>query len=190
MQALLNHIRKFVPLSAAAEDLLSNTLHCKTYKRKEFLLKEGQVCHTQFFVAKGCLRMYYINDKGAEQIVQFGIDNWWLCDYKSYQLQQGSQYYIQAVTASEVISWDKHQEEHLLEHIPVLERYFRILLQRNAAAAQQRIKYIFEYSGAERYHLFNNSFPDFVQKVPQYMLASYLGFSAEFLSKIRAGKVR
>lgn len=189
MTSLFDHIQRFVPLNESEQDLLSDSLRYKECKRKEFLLKEGQVCTSKFFVVKGCLRMYYVNDKGAEQIVYFGIDNWWLCDYKSYDFQNASQYYIQAVAATEIIIWDKSKEENLLQQIPVLERYFRILMQRNVAAAQQRIKYMSEFSGAERYRHFSNSFPDFVQKVPQYMLASYLGFSAEFLSKIRAGKV-
>lgn len=189
MLALFDHIQKFVSLSEPDKALLSEVLQSKTLKRKEILLKEGQVCTAQYFVVKGCFRMYYVNDKGAEHITQFGIDNWWICDYKSYDSAQGSQYYIQAVTEVEVIVWDKVKGEKLLEQIPALERYFRILLQRNAASAQQRIKYLFEFSGAELYHHFNNTHPDFVQKVPQYMLASYLGISAEFLSKIRAGKV-
>lgn len=189
MLALLNHIQKFVALSDAEKDLLTATLRQKEYKRNEVLLKEGQICDMQFFVVKGCLRMYYVNDKGTEQIVNFGIDNWWLCDYKSYDMGKGSQYYIQAVTGTEVIIWDKSKEDLLWKQVPALERYFRVLLQLSAGAAQQRIKYLFDFSGAERYHHFAASFPDFVQKVPQYMLASYLGFSAEFLSKIRAGKV-
>jgi CRP/FNR family transcriptional regulator len=189
MEALFNHIQRFVTLNQSDKDLLSSLLQQKEYKRKEFLLKEGQICGSNFFVVKGCLRMYYVNDKGVEQIAYFGIDNWWLCDYKSYDMQQPSQYYIQAVAATEVIVWDKHKEETILDQIPAMERYFRILMQRNLAAAQQRIKYIFEYSGTERYQRFVEMFPDFVQKVPQYMLASYLGISAEFVSKIRAGKV-
>ena len=189
MEALIHHIQRFVALTEPDKDLLRNQLQSKEYKRKEFLLKEGQVCHSNYFVVKGCLRMYYVNDKGVEQIVYFGIDNWWLCDYKSYDMQQPSQYYIQAVGTTEVVVWDKHKEETILQQIPAMERYFRILMQRNMAAAQQRIRYINEFSGTERYLHFNEMFPDFVQKVPQYMLASYLGISAEFLSKIRAGKV-
>lgn len=189
MKALLNHIQKFISLSDADKALLTDTLRSRTCERKEMLLKDGQLCGAKYFVVNGCLRMFYINEKGAEQIVQFGIDNWWLSDYKSYDFQQPSQYFIQAVTATDIVIWDKHKEETLLQAIPALERYFRILLQRNAGAAQQRIKYMTEYSGVERYHHFSSAFPDFVQKVPQYMLASYLGFSAEFLSKIRAGKV-
>jgi len=189
MQALFDHIARFVRLTDEERQLLADTLQEKEFRRKSFLLKEGQVCHTRIFVVKGCLRMYYVSEKGAEQIVYFGIDNWWLSDYKSYASGLPSAYNIQTVGNTEVILWDKSREEQLLQRIPALERYFRILMQHNVAAAQQRVKYMFEYSGAERYHHFSTSFPDFVQKIPQYMLASYLGFSAEFLSKIRAGKI-
>ncbi|WP_239455643.1 Crp/Fnr family transcriptional regulator [Flavobacterium ginsenosidimutans] len=96
---------------------------------------------------------------------------------------------MQAVENSEVIAIDKTILESLLIEIPNLERYFRIVTQKSFGAMQMRIKFLFTMSAEERYHHFNDHFPEFVQRVPQYMLASYLDFSAEFMSKIRAGKV-
>jgi CRP/FNR family transcriptional regulator len=97
-----------------------------------------------------------------------------------------SHFNIQAIENSEVAILDKKIQEELFAAIPQLERYFRMILQRSYAASQIRIKFIYSLSGEERYHQFNASFPEFVQRVPQYMLASYLGFTPEFLSKIRA----
>lgn len=189
MDALFHHIARFArTLKAEDKKLLASVLGERELKKKEYLLKEGRIGTANYFIVKGCCRMYYINDKGVEQIVQFGIDNWWITDYVSYETGKPSQFYIQAVEPSSVIVWDKRKEEELFLHIPALERYFRVILQRMHAAAQQRTKYFSDFTGEERYRHFSSSFPDFVQRVPQYMLASYLGFTPEFLSKIRAGK--
>ena len=132
--------------------------------------------------------MYFIKDTGQEQIVQFGLDNWWITDYTSLESHQPSGYFIQAVENSEVVVLTKANREIAFEQIPKLERYFRLLLQRMHAASLMRIQYLFDLSAEERYQQFNARFPEFVQRVPQYMLASYLGFTPEVLSKIRRTK--
>lgn len=186
--ALLIHIRKFVPFSKEEEEILIPYLKVKSLKKKDYLLKEGQVCIANHFVAKGCLRMFYITEEGNEQMIQFAIDNWWMTDYMSFDAQKPSQFNIQAVENSEIIYFEKKMLEDLYNKLPKMERYFRIIIQKAYAASVMRLRYIFTQSGEERFRHFNESFPDFVQRVPQYMLASYLGFSAEFLSKIRAKK--
>jgi CRP-like cAMP-binding protein len=185
---LLVHIRKFVSFSKEEEEILLPYLKLKILKKKDYLLKEGQTCMANHFVVKGCLRMFYITEEGNEQMIQFAIDNWWMTDYMSFDSQKQSQFNIQAVENSEIILLEKKTLEELFTKLPKLERYFRIIVQKAYAASVIRLKYIFTQSGEERFHHFNKNFPEFVQRVPQYMLASYLGFSAEFLSKIRAKK--
>lgn len=185
---LFNHIARFIPLSNDEQAILSTHLSVKQVAKKEYLLTEGDICHANYFVAKGCLRMYFIKENGQEQIVAFGIDNWWITDYTSMENHKPSLYYIQAVEDSEVIVLTKANREWLFDEVPAMERYFRILLQRLQAASVTRLKYLFEQSAEERYHNMNNSFPEFVQRVPQYMLASYLNITPEVLSKIRAKK--
>ncbi|MGC4036769.1 MAG: Crp/Fnr family transcriptional regulator [Chitinophagaceae bacterium] len=185
---LLNHIRKFVSFSDEDEAILLPYLKQRTLKKKEFLLKEGQVCNANHFVVKGCLRMFYITEEGNEQMIQFAIDNWWMTDYMSFDMQKPTQFNIQAVETADIIFLEKRTLEELFEKLPKLERYFRIIVQKAYAASVMRLRYIFTQSGEERFNHFSKSFPEFVQRVPQYMLASYLGFSAEFLSKIRAKK--
>lgn len=189
MQRLAEHIKKFIPLTEEEQQVLFSYLRYQDVKRKEHLLRQGQICSANYFVLKGCLRMYYINDNGTEQIVHFGIDNWWITDYDSLDKRIPSQYFIQAVEHAEIAVLDRQVQDELFARIPALERYFRLVLQRAYTAAQQRIRYIFDYSGEERYLHFSRSFPEFMQRVPQYMLASYLGFTPEFLSKIRAKKI-
>ncbi|WP_166926226.1 Crp/Fnr family transcriptional regulator [Flavobacterium poyangense] len=188
-QPLLDHIAKFITLEPSEIDTLESCLSMSKIKKKEHLLQEGQVCNTSYFIVKGCMRQYIINSKGTEQTLQFGIENWWLTDYLSYHSQIPSHFYIQAVENCEIIAIEKPVLESLFIQIPKLERYFRIVSQKSFGAAQMRIKFLFTMSAEERYHHFNNLFPEFVQRVPQYMLASYLDFSAEFMSKIRAGKI-
>lgn len=189
MEALFNHIARFTRLTEDDKAYLSSVLSERTVKKKELLLKEGQLCTTNYFISKGCCRLFYVNEKGVEQIVQFGIDGWWITDLVAYTTQEPASFFLQAVEPSELVLWDKRREDELFGKVPALERYFRLILQRAAAAAQQRFRYFSEFTGEERYHHFNNSFPEFIQRVPQYMLASYLGFTPEFLSKIRAGKL-
>ena len=187
--ALFNHIQKFVNLKQSDIEILESNLELSKIKKKEHVLQEGEVCNTMYFVTKGCLRQYIINSKGTEQTLQFAIENWWITDYLSYHNNVPSNFYIQAVENSDVIAIEKPVFESLLIQIPKLERYFRIISQKTFGAAQMRIKFLFTMSAEERYNHFKNQNPEFVQRVPQYMLASYLDFSAEFMSKIRAGKV-
>ncbi|ESU27059.1 cyclic nucleotide-binding protein [Flavobacterium limnosediminis JC2902] len=187
--ALLEHIQTKISLKAEEQELLLSKIESKKISKKELLLQEGEICDFLCFVAKGCLRLYIINEKGNEQTLQFGIENWWITDYMSFDNQKPSHFYIQAVENSEIVLIHKNDIEYLFSEIPQLERYFRMILQKSFAASQMRIKFLFTMSAEERYHHFNNSFPEFVQRVPQYMLASYLDFSAEFMSKIRSGKI-
>jgi len=183
--ALLTHIKKFVPLNEEETDMLIACLRYKKIKKKELLLKEEQVCTANYFVLKGCFRMYFIQENGIEQIVQFGIENWWITDYQSLDWQEPSRFYIQAVEPAEVAVLDHNAAHGLFDKIPVLDRYFRLIVQRAYAASQQRVRFIYSFSGAERYHHFCDSFPGFMQRVPQYMVASYLGLTPEFVSKIK-----
>jgi CRP/FNR family transcriptional regulator len=186
--ALLHHIRKYVTLNDAEADLICAKLKTTALKKKDILLTPGKVCRANYFVSKGLLRLYFINKKEQEQITQFGLEGWWITDYDSLDTQMPSRFYIQAIEDAEVIAWDKTTQEELTQAIPQLETYFRKVLQRAYAAAQRRIEYIYSYSDEERYRNFSTNFPGFLQRVPQYMLASYLGFTPQFLSKIRAKK--
>ena len=183
---LAGHIRKFIPLSAEEEEIVLSFFKYKEVDKKDLLLKEGQVCNASYFVLNGCFRFYSHTEQGGEQIIQFAIENWWMADYMSLGTGAPSPFYIQAIERSAVAMLDKRSQEELLKAVPALERYFRIVFQRAYAASVMRVYYIFLQSAEERYHHFEQSFPDFVQRVPQYMLASFLGFTPEFLSKIRA----
>jgi CRP-like cAMP-binding protein len=183
---LVNHIQRFVRLTADEQAILSSYLNFREVARKEHILNEGQICSANHFIIKGCFRMYSITETGLEQIVHFGIENWWITDYMSLDRVQPSQFSIQAVERSSIAILHKSMQDELFARVPTLERYFRLVLQRAYAASVMRVKFIFTESGEERFNNFKQAFPEFIQRIPQYMLASYLGFTPEFLSKIRA----
>jgi CRP-like cAMP-binding protein len=185
---LIDHINKFVRLDEAETELVCSSVNLVTVKKKQWILKPDEICRTNHFVSKGCMRLYFINRNGQEQITQFGIENWWITDYSSFGSGQPSNYYIQAIEDSVLITINKKNYEELLLQVPKMERYFRIILQIAHTATMRRFEYFRDQSDEERYHHFVNLFPGFVQRIPQFMLASYLGFTPQFLSKIRGKK--
>lgn len=185
MQNFINHLKNHIDLSENDIHLLSTYIKVKDFQKKEFLLEEGQICKANYFVEQGLLRMFYINNKGVEQITQFALENWWISDYMSFIKQSPGQFYIQATEKSKVVLIEHHKQEELFKQLPQLERYFRIMTQRAYAAAQMRVKYYHDYSKEENYRQFVSLFPEFVQRIPQYMLASYLGLTPEYLSELR-----
>ena len=184
--ALLAHIARYVALTPAEAQVVGDYFTCQTVPRKACLLEAGRPCPASYFVLQGCLRLYFLTEKGTEQITQFALENWWLTDYNSLVSQRPSLFSIQAVEPTTVAVLDYPRQEALLAQVPALERYFRLMLQRVAAANQTRWVYFYGQSLEERYQHFSTTFPGFVQRVPQYMLASYLGCTPEFLSKVRA----
>ncbi|MHA4895410.1 Crp/Fnr family transcriptional regulator [Pedobacter sp. PWIIR3] len=186
--ALYNHIHKFTDLNPADQEVLGLLLKTVTYKKKAYLHRAGEICRYNYFVVKGCVRLYFIDIKGVEQTTQFAIENWWISDLTSFMFQKTSEFYIQAAEVTEVIAIEHHHYEEMFVKLPQLEKYFRLIFQKLHQASQIRIKYLCSQTAEERYVNFNKMFPQFVQRVPQYMLASYLGFTPEFLSKIRAKK--
>lgn len=183
--ALTNHIRKFISISDEDADKLADFFQLKKVKKKETLLQAGETCKTNYFIVAGCIRLFFIDEKGIEQTTQFAIENWWLSDYMAFHQQQPAAFYIQAVENSELLTISYAQQENMFEHMPAMERYFRLVYQKSVAASQQRAKYQHTYSKEEQYLNFSNRFPEFIQRVPQYLLASYLGFTPEYLSEIR-----
>lgn len=187
-EQLLNHMRRFTTLIDTDEQLLTAKIKYVKLDRKEFLLHEFQVCTAYYFVLSGCLRLYRNTDSGYEQILQFGIPGWWLSDFHSFENKMPSEYSIQAVHKTEILVLYKSDFDELFSNIPALNSYFRYMMQRAYTASLKRIELMLCDSAETRYTRFIGTFPDFVQGIPQYMLASFLGFTPQFLSKLRARK--
>ncbi|KQB99341.1 Crp/Fnr family transcriptional regulator [Pedobacter sp. Hv1] len=181
----IQHIKRYISLSEDEEQILLKYIKPLTLKKKAYLLQEGEICKANYFVESGCLRMFFINEKGTEQIVQFALENWWLADYMSLTMQTKSPFYIQTIEPAEIIAIDFKKQDELFDELPQMERYFRIMMQRAYAATQRRFKFFHDYTKEENYRFFVSLFPEFVQRIPQYMLASYLGLTPEYLSELR-----
>jgi CRP/FNR family transcriptional regulator len=179
------HLQRYITLDNQEIDLLLSLIKPVTIRKKEFLLKEGQVCKANYFVETGLVRMLFINEKGIEHTTQFALENWWIADYMSLSNRSSSHFHIQAVEAATVIAIEQHKEDQLLAQLPQLERYFRLMMQRANGAAQMRVKFFQDFSKEENYRQFVSLFPQFVQRIPQYMLASYLRLTPEYLSELR-----
>ncbi|SMD33087.1 cAMP-binding domain of CRP or a regulatory subunit of cAMP-dependent protein kinases [Reichenbachiella faecimaris] len=189
MQKLFEHIKKFSQVSDSDLKLIESVTSKKVYDKKDHLLTAGHRCHFKYFILSGCMRSYFMNNKGGEQIVNFGIEDWWMTDYDSFVNEDISHLNIQALEQCEVLRLSRSDFDHVVATSAGLNTYFRVILEKRHIADQRRIQYMFNMSGEEIYDHFNRSNPDFVQRVPQYMLASYLGFTPEFLSKIRKRKI-
>jgi len=182
---IIQHIRKFIDLNDSDEVAINKYIETHQFEKKEFIMHEPKVCKHLYFVEKGCLRMYFINKKGVEQITQFALEGWWISDYQSFMNNTPSDYYIQTIEESTIVSIDNQNLDKLLNELPQLERYFRLIMQRAVAGAQHRSKLLYEMSKEEFFFHFSSSFPEFMLRVPQYMIASYLGLTPEYLSELR-----
>lgn len=187
-QIFKNHLEKFIKIDESEFSDILSFFEIKSVKKKENLLVEGQICKSHYFVLNGCLRKFFINGKGIEQTTEFAIENWWITDNFAYERGLSTEFYIQAVEKSEILVIGREAQEKLLIEFPKMERYFRFVYQRAYAATQMRLKYLYDFSKEEFYEHLCNGHPEFVQRIPQYLVASFLGFTPEYLSEIRNKK--
>lgn len=183
------HLEKFITIDDNEFNEILKYFNTKLVSKKENLLAEGQVCKYHYFVLDGLLRKFFINEKGTEQTTEFALENWWLTDNIAYEHKQPTSCYIQAVEKTEILYISQESQEKLLAAHPVMERYFRFVYQRAYASAQLRVHYLFSLSKEEFYLNLARKYPEFVQRVPQYLIASFLGFTPEYLSEIRKKNV-
>ena len=162
----------------------------KKIKKHEFLLREGEVARNTYFTVSGCLRMYTVDSKGKEHIMQFAPENWWLGDMESSSKNVPSVYFIDALEDSELLTMDNISWEKTINEIPSLAILFQRLMQNRQMATQKRIIFSMSASAEERYLDFMKTYPSLAQRIPQHMIASYLGITPESLSRIRKQLVK
>ena len=182
---LYTHIKKRINVSQKELKLCSQFFTQKKIKKRQFLLQEGDVCKHLSFVNAGCLREYTVDHKGEEHVIQFAIKDWWISDLNSFLSGSSSAHNIDAVEDSEVLMLERDARNNLLEAVPKMERFFRLLLEGNYLATHRRIHYTLTASAEERYLAFIKTYPALVEQVPQQYIASYLGITPQSLSRIR-----
>lgn len=184
-QLLRTHIEKRVNLTDEEFATIFKFFVPKKLRKKQFLLNEGEVCKHISFVNSGCLRQYTIDNKGVEHIIQFAIEDWWVSDLHSFLSGKPATDNIDALEDSEVLLLEKSARDELLNSCPKMEKFFRILIEANHVATNQRISDSLSTSAEERYLNFIKTYPKIFEQVPQNQIASYLGITPQSLSRIR-----
>jgi len=184
-ELLFKAINEKVNLTTREEESCIPFFTAKKLRKKQYLLQEGDVCKYTAFVEKGLLRSYTVDHKGYEQIVQFALEGWWISDIYSFLTQEASPFNIDAFEDSELLLLTKASNEAMLEQVPKMEKYFRILSQNALVAMQRRLVGSLSQTAEEKYTGLMKTYPDIIQRVPQHMIASYLGITPETLSRIR-----
>ena len=186
MYSAIDHFTdQCVRLSNEERAFFHSLLLPRTVGKKTFLLRKGEVCNFEAYLVKGCIRTFYIDENGFEINLQFAVEDWWVSDIASFTERKPSGLFIQTLEACELLVIDHDRKEQLFHTYPKFERMFRLMLQRNLSVLQHRFLATVSQPAEQRYLEFIQRYPDIQQRVPQHMIASYLGISAEFLSKIR-----
>jgi CRP-like cAMP-binding protein len=187
---LLNNISKHIQLNDKEKEVFLDYLKLKNIKKKEFLLSEGEVCRYSIFVTSGCLRGYTVDKNGNEHVLSFAPEGWWIADMYSMISQKPGTLNIEALEDTETILLSKVNQEKLYTEIPKFERFFRILIENSLVANQQRIIDNLSLTAEERYSIFCKRYPTLIDHLPQKQIASYIGVTPEFFSRMRSELLR
>ena len=186
MELILENIAKHVSLTSEEQAHFLSKLETNTYKAKTILLNAGEICKHSYFVNSGILRSFNINDNIVEHVLSFACEGWWMSDMYSYFSQKPGQLFIEVLEEAEVVSLSKENQEQLFHDIPKLERFFRILIENSLVANQQRLMDNLSLPAEERFEKFTTKYGTLVHKVPQKQIASFIGVTPEFFSKMKA----
>jgi CRP-like cAMP-binding protein len=187
---LLEHIHAHANINQEEAEIILAAFKPKTVRKHENILRAGEVCRHETFIVSGCFKKSYTDSMGTEHVASFGVENWYVGDFYSYLSEKPSIYNITALEDSQILQIFKPDLEHLLDTIRGMERYYRILFQNAYVSLQSRAMDQISATAEERYHTFLKRYPGYQNRVPQYLIASYLGISPQFLSKIRKRSAR
>ncbi|MDR6516129.1 Crp/Fnr family transcriptional regulator [Chryseobacterium camelliae] len=185
MKRLKENIARHIKLSASDLEQFCNLFTQKRIKKKEFLLREGEVCRFEAFVLKGLIRVYYVDANGFDKVMYFAAEDWWVTDIDSFTNGMPSQLYIEALEDSELLLISKTDKDGAYESIPAVEKLFRIMTQKTHVALQRRMIDNLSKTADQRYLDFTGKYPMLSQRLTNLQVAAYLGISHEFVSRIR-----
>jgi len=186
MSLLLQNISKHVNLTSQEEELLLSLTSTETFKAKTILLNAGEISKQTYFVNTGILRSFNINDNIIEHVLHFACEGWWIGDMYSYIAEKPGNLFIEVLEDAEVVIITKENHQKLYQEIPKLERFFRILAENSLVSHQERLMDNLSLTAEERFEKFCSKYPTLIQKVPQKHIASYIGVTPEFFSKMKA----
>ena len=178
------------PLSDDDIDLIKSIFVPKKFRKRQYFLQEGEVCKYTAFIVKGAMRQYSVDDKGEEHILGLFMENWWASDRESFIRQTPSVYFIDAWEETDALVISSTDSLHLLSQIPAMRQITGKMDENAAIAAQKRLNAAISLSAEQRYNNLEKTNPQFLQRFPQHIIASYLGISRETLSRIRSNAIK
>ncbi len=184
-ELLLKSFQNIGPLNEVQWQKACALITGRKFKKGAFINKEGEVNRFTNFITAGSMRVFYINSEGQQHVVQLGIRGWWVGDFPSFITQSKGMLYTEALEETDVLSISFDNLQTLYQQVPVFERLFRLLIQNAYASFQYRILQNMSMDAEQRYRVFSNTYPLLDQQISQKHIASYLGMSAEFLSKVK-----
>lgn len=185
---LFAHIEQKVRLTPTEKEQISSFFRVKKLRKRQFLLQEEDVCKDFAFVSQGLLKSYVLDEKGNENINLFGWEGWWIADFQSFLFQTPATLAIEAIEDCELLLLSRVNYDQMLEEVPVMERYFRLVYERSLATKDQRLVTAQTYSAEEKYIHLIQTYPELMQRIPQSLLASFLGLTPETFSRIKHKK--
>ena len=185
MEQIVNHFKKYLPLDEEEIQALTSRLTERKIKRRQFLLHEGDVCKYFTYVQSGCFKIYGVDDKGIEHNLAFAAEDDWISDIGSLHKEQPSKLFIEAVEQSVVLQLSKGDLWYLYSNHPKFDRNFRVIIEDRYIELQNRLLQMFSSTALGRYENFIDQYPHLANRLPNTQIASYLGVTPEFLSKIK-----
>lgn len=182
---LFTHIQSKVQLTTEDKTVLKTYFVPKKIRKKQYLLQQGEVCKFLSFVDLGILRSYHVDDKGNEHMNLFAWEGWWTSDMASYFSGSLSYFNIDAIEDSQVLMISLDDYDRMMEEVPVMERYFRMLFQKSLMTKERRLVSATAYTAEEKYLQLAEHNPEILKRIPQNLIASYIGLAPETLSRIR-----
>ena len=186
MNLILGNISQHVILTPQEQELFLSKTETHHYKAKTILLNAGEVCKKSYFVNSGVLRSFNINDNIVEHVMSFACQGWWISDMYSLISQKPGNLFIQVLEDAEIVLLSKENQEILYQEIPKLERFFRILTENSLVANQERLMDNLSLTAEERFEKFSKKYPLLMHQVPQKQIASFIGVTPEFFSKMKS----
>lgn len=185
-ETLLQYIkqRSTTPLADRDAEVITKAFLPKHFRKRQYFLQEGEVCKYTAFIVKGAMRQYSVDEKGAEHIVRLAIENWWAGDRESFVMQTPSVYFIDAWEDTDALLIS-HADFVTTESIPAMKEMAKVLDERNAFAWQKRLNAFISLPAEKRYDDLAKTYPEFLRRFPQHIIASYLGITKETLSRVR-----
>lgn len=190
VEPLINYFNNLIPLNDEEVELVSSYFKPRLYRKRQYVLQEGDICNQFNFVVRGCLRMYKVDEKGNTHIIQFASENWWMIDIGSFHGRKPSELNIDALEDTMVLQISYDNLIALYTQVAKFDRIFRVLIENSYVTLQNRLLQNISSTAEDRYNSFIEVYPHLSNRLPQTQIASFLGITPEFLSRLRNRRVK